>query len=283
MKKESLVKVKPAVFARNYQHYLEEAAKLPSTEFITFRSAQMWTSARNTLEHHTTIPIYFSVIGDTNQVKFIAHLVNVHLQPDYADPETQKWLSFSLPSTKSEGLWEKFGMEVKTLYIIRKCYQLEQSFPITRLVKLSDDKPISSNYRYSYSMVHQQGTEPETSVVYPDEIEEPSQYLEGATRQVTVTSYERSRAAREECLQHYGYDCAACGFNFERTYGPMGKTFIHVHHLISISEIDSAYEVDPLNDLIPLCPNCHAMAHKESPPISIDRLKDILRANRQSL
>ncbi len=36
------------------------------------------------------------------------------------------------------------------------------------------------------------------------------------------------------------------------------------------------YEVDPINDLIPVCPNCHTMIHKRKPPYSIDEIKEML-------
>ena len=38
-----------------------------------------------------------------------------------------------------------------------------------------------------------------------------------------------------------------------------------------------AYVVNPSTDLVPVCPNCHAMLHKENPPLSVDALKDVLR------
>ena len=46
-------------------------------------------------------------------------------------------------------------------------------------------------------------------------------------------------------------------------YGEIGKDFIHVHHLIPLNEIGKEYIVDYKNDLIPVCPNCHAMLHRE--------------------
>lgn len=49
-----------------------------------------------------------------------------------------------------------------------------------------------------------------------------------------------------------------------KQYGSLGKGFIHVHHKIPLSEIGDEYEVDYVNDLIPVCPNCHAMLHRKS-------------------
>ena len=65
--------------------------------------------------------------------------------------------------------------------------------------------------------------------------------------------------------------------DFENTYGAIGAGFIHVHHIKQISEIGEQYEVDPLQDLVPVCPNCHAMLHKRKPPFSVDELRAMLK------
>jgi len=106
-----------------------------------------------------------------------------------------------------------------------------------------------------------------------EEILTPERYWEGAIRRISINAYERDPRARQACLQHHGSSCSICGFDFESTYGEIGKGFIHVHHLRQLSEIGEAYEVDPLHDLMPVCPNCHAMLHKQVPAYSADELK----------
>ncbi|MEG1241999.1 MAG: HNH endonuclease, partial [Oscillospiraceae bacterium] len=61
-------------------------------------------------------------------------------------------------------------------------------------------------------------------------------------------------------------------------YGEVGKNFIHVHHKIPLNEISEEYVVDPVNDLIPVCPNCHAMLHRKinDKYLSIEELKAIV-------
>jgi 5-methylcytosine-specific restriction protein A len=114
---------------------------------------------------------------------------------------------------------------------------------------------------------------------YAEEIEVLSAegFKEGVRKSVVVNSYERNQQAREKCIEHWGYDCQVCGLNFENVYGVIGKHYIHVHHLLPISEIGEEYTIDPINDLIPVCPNCHSMIHKETPPLSIEALKDMLK------
>jgi 5-methylcytosine-specific restriction protein A len=112
-----------------------------------------------------------------------------------------------------------------------------------------------------------------------EEVEEPEQYLEGATKKIAINSYERNPIARQKCIEHYGPNCSVCAFNFEATYGELGAGYIHVHHLKPLSEITTEYQVDPIKDLRPVCPNCHAMLHRGIDSISIESLKAKLNNN----
>ena len=114
------------------------------------------------------------------------------------------------------------------------------------------------------------------SIDFPDQITDEN-YPEGAAKTVQVNAYERNLKARQACIKHWGYKCYVCSFDFEKRYGELGKEFIHVHHIRELSSIGKEYNVDPINDLRPLCPNCHAMVHKEKPAIDPDRLKAYLK------
>jgi|GEM_PF-6657043 len=100
--------------------------------------------------------------------------------------------------------------------------------------------------------------------------EDANKLFEGAKKPIIVNSYERNPRARQLCLKKYGYVCCVCGFNFEKFYGKIGAGYIEVHHLKPLNEINEKYQVDPIKDLRPICPNCHAMLHKAS--VSIDEL-----------
>jgi hypothetical protein len=118
----------------------------------------------------------------------------------------------------------------------------------------------------------------EIDTLLPDEVREDSEeyYTEGSTIKVLVNKYERNTEARTKCIKHYGAVCSACLFDFEDEYGEIGKGFIHVHHLVPMSEIKESYVVNPIDDLVPVCPNCHAMIHKRNPPYSIVEIKKML-------
>ena len=108
-------------------------------------------------------------------------------------------------------------------------------------------------------------------------------HYEGNPVSVNLTIYERDRGARNECLKHYGYRCSACQFDFARTYGEIATDMIHVHHLTPVSRVAETHEVDPIRDLRPICPNCHAVIHRRQPPFSIEEVvKMITGAKRRT-
>lgn len=113
-------------------------------------------------------------------------------------------------------------------------------------------------------------------MVLPEEVSEAKKYIEGSTKQISVNVYERNLEARRKCIEHYGTSCHVCSFQFHKVYGSLVEGFIHVHHLKSLSEIGQEYELDPIKDLRPVCPNCHAMLHKKKPAYTIEQLKNIL-------
>lgn len=115
------------------------------------------------------------------------------------------------------------------------------------------------------------------SQAFPDEIPQSTKFIEGAVTSVLVNKYERNPRARDACVARWGVKCAVCVFDFEKHFGDLGRGFIHVHHLKPISEIGAEYEVDAVEDLRPVCPNCHSMLHRTNPPLSIDELKVIRR------
>ena len=110
------------------------------------------------------------------------------------------------------------------------------------------------------------------------EVADSETYPEGAVRRVLVNRYERDPKAREKCIEHHGTRCVACGFDFERRYGEIGNGFIHVHHLLPLGQLKSSYRLDPVKDLVPVCPNCHAMLHRRDPPFDIEQLRGHLRS-----
>ncbi|WP_080423448.1 HNH endonuclease [Burkholderia ubonensis] len=99
---------------------------------------------------------------------------------------------------------------------------------------------------------------------------------EGARTRIEVNRYERDRRNRVAALAIHGYSCMACNLDMEEKYGPIAAGMIEVHHVTPVSALGAGYIVDPATDLIPLCPNCHAVVHRHSPPLSLVALRKIL-------
>jgi predicted HNH restriction endonuclease len=115
---------------------------------------------------------------------------------------------------------------------------------------------------------------------FSDEVSDPENYFEGATKTISVNSYERNAKARLACVAHYGWLCQACHINFQDVYGDIGAQFIHVHHVRPLHEIGEKYKVDPIADLRPLCPNCHAMIHRGKSALTVEELSALISINR---
>lgn len=113
------------------------------------------------------------------------------------------------------------------------------------------------------------------------EVSEPESFdrLEGKKYGASVTRYERDRSNRKACIAHYGYVCQVCGMNFEQAYGELGKEFIEVHHLHPVAQGER--KVNPIDDLVPLCSNCHSMIHRQDDVSDWQGLRDQYFANKQ--
>jgi predicted HNH restriction endonuclease len=120
---------------------------------------------------------------------------------------------------------------------------------------------------------------PSAVIVFPDEIEEEEikGLPEGAVFQRLVNAYERNNLARQQCIEKYGTNCYICGFSFGSIYGNVVDGLIHVHHLRQLSEVGKDYKVDPIADLRPVCPNCHAVIHhRPKRPYSVEEVQAFL-------
>ena len=110
----------------------------------------------------------------------------------------------------------------------------------------------------------------------PSDVYSQNIFTEGTPNQISITRYERNPFARKKCIEHYGLSCIICGFNFEQTYGAIAKDFIHVHHLTQVAAVGKTYDIDPIKDLRPVCPNCHSIIHKHKTAFSIEEMKKII-------
>lgn len=91
------------------------------------------------------------------------------------------------------------------------------------------------------------------------------QETEGERKHITkeMDVVYRNPQLRQQCLDKYGYQCQCCGMDFAEQYGEeLGANFIEVHHLKLISSFETEGIPDNfLENLVPLCSNCHSMIH----------------------
>ena len=90
-------------------------------------------------------------------------------------------------------------------------------------------------------------------------------FSEGGRRELELSAVERDPSVRRNALKHYGLKCHACPFI------PITPNQIDIHHLDPIAE--KGPRNTTMGDLIPLCANCHRLAHSEEPPLSVDAIK----------
>ena len=112
-----------------------------------------------------------------------------------------------------------------------------------------------------------------------DERQAEANITEGKLEYTLGRRYERNPRLRSECINYHGTDCKICGFDFEAVYGELGTNYCHVHHILPLSEVGESHVVCPKSDLIPVCPNCHAMLHKTKPALTPNQLIEILGMN----
>lgn len=204
-------------------------------------------------------------------------------------------LSELFPNRKMSELSNKFSLNKTTL--IDKS-DVER---IIKLFKIALDKEESSNELAVHPIIEMYTLMNELDEVYTDEelpINEKSSIeqsvesdieneieeihtVEGEVRHYYSKRYERNARTRLLAIEKHGLNCFACGFNFEKVYGELGKDFIEVHHIIPLSTINEPVEVNPETDLVPLCANCHRMAHRRKDNVlSVVELKELIEKNK---
>jgi hypothetical protein len=132
-----------------------------------------------------------------------------------------------------------------------------------------------------YQFVESEPTTKIATVKFPEEVEQSATFSEGSVEKVLVNRYERDSRAKEECKRHYGTICVLCGFDFVAKYGELMEGFIHVHHIKQLARLGANYRVDPIRDLRPVCPNCHAVLHSREPCYSLDQVFGFLRSQQE--
>ncbi|WGD34703.1 HNH endonuclease [Olleya sp. YS] len=106
-----------------------------------------------------------------------------------------------------------------------------------------------------------------------------NEFLEGFKREIKTENSYRSQKLVKLAKEKYGTECIVCGFSFEHKYGQHGKDFIEIHHLLPI---ENGIRKSTIEDVAPVCSNCHRMLHKGKIMLSIEYLKEIIEREKAS-
>ncbi len=143
---------------------------------------------------------------------------------------------------------------------------------------VSIEKPITETMNFSRNDNKQY----EESYIENGEFPEGKIYKEGSQKSILVNAYERSTSLRKACIKNQGVTCCVCGMNFKETYGNLGDGFIEVHHCVPLKNIGRDYNAT-VDDLRPVCSNCHSMLHRNRDDnLTIEELRIIYLSNKSS-
>jgi hypothetical protein len=116
----------------------------------------------------------------------------------------------------------------------------------------------------------------------PGETQALQEFSEGRRSSAERQFFARNPALVKAAKQRYGYKCQACDFDFAQSYGDLGDRYIEAHSLNPLSERDPSLWNENLttstDDIRVVCSNCHRMIHRRKPPLLIEQLREILRA-----
>lgn len=110
------------------------------------------------------------------------------------------------------------------------------------------------------------------------------EFPEGKIVERTHKARERNRQvislAKEKFKKQNGrLFCQVCGFDFEKTYGLIGKDFVEGHHTIAVSDMTPEHRTK-IEDIALLCSNCHRMVHKKRPWLTMKNLDELLKTKK---
>ncbi|MDX6744711.1 HNH endonuclease [Actinocorallia sp. A-T 12471] len=69
--------------------------------------------------------------------------------------------------------------------------------------------------------------------------------------------------------------CEACGFDFEKTYGPRSADYVECHHVIPLHRAGEG--ATKLSHLALICANCHRMIHCSAPWSTPEELSQLMK------
>lgn len=110
-----------------------------------------------------------------------------------------------------------------------------------------------------------------------ESLKHEEEYFEGPKSKRYSTYHERNPKLRSKAILLNGLECMICGFDFFKAYGERGRNYIEVHHKKPISELKETTKIDPKEDMIVVCANCHRIIHRKKDNIlDLEQIRNII-------
>lgn len=118
---------------------------------------------------------------------------------------------------------------------------------------------------------------PEPVAIEMPKVSQPQEKVESLTEE---SAEKDEKSIKKACLEYYGAICDLCGFDYGYTYGEAFENMIEIHNVKHTHEVGNEIspDTDPIKDLIPICCNCHQVIHSQNPPISIEKMREMIKA-----
>lgn len=259
--------MQPAIFAKNHLGHLKGAAEIAATDaaqLVTFRSSRKWAGASRLLEElgRGTLPVMFAVVDRGPEVRFRAFLQEVELSPAPGEPRTEELLRLRPPTTRDENPWSN---NTKTLYAISGCHELQSPLPYSSLVKQSDDQPLSEDFGYSYALVSiaEPGGDTTAPALVASDIATPPARVEAMVSRIV-----RDTVLTRQLKALHDHRCQVCGTRLSLA---ASQGYSEAHHMKPLGRPHNG--PDTAENIIVLCPNCHALCDNAALPLSTSALR----------
>ena len=104
---------------------------------------------------------------------------------------------------------------------------------------------------------------------------EIKEVMEGETVKAETTFRIRNRTIIAAKKAFSNGHCDVCNLNFKDKYG-IDNNCLVAHHINPIGSRNGSSKTT-IDDIVLLCPNCHAVAHTKEPPLPLEEMKNLIR------
>jgi 5-methylcytosine-specific restriction endonuclease McrA len=168
------------------------------------------------------------------------------------------------------------------LYLAR-ARPLQKPIAVERFRKASDDQLLRRG-RWPAVVCYAPKRNGAARSSSPGNSDDPEEAVEGHLRALLVRHRQREQRLRRAKIRavlrasrRLKCEVLVCAFDFEETYGSLGREYAHVHHLRPLAA--DGQRRTTLSDMAIVCANCHAMIHRGGACRSLKEVSAIVMAH----